>query len=65
MTDNLTQKHLLYKQFFPWNCNDSSVASLTKYMNNPIFQWLLDEEEYFGVRNDDRMHLDLRASSGT
>ena len=24
--DNLTQKHLLYKQFVAWNCNGSSVA---------------------------------------
>ena len=33
-------------------------------MNNPIFQELLDEEQYFDVRNDDRMYLDLRATSG-
>ena len=35
--DNLTQRHLLYKQFVAWNCNCSSVAPLTEYMNNPIF----------------------------
>ena len=27
--DNLTQKHLLYKQFVAWHCNGSSVAPLT------------------------------------
>ena len=26
--DNLTQKHLLYKQFVAWHCNGSSVAPL-------------------------------------
>ena len=45
--DNLTQKHLLYKQFVAWNCNGSSVAPLTDYMDNPIFRELPDEEEYF------------------
>ena len=62
--DNLTQKHLLYKQFVAWNCNGLSVAPLTEYMNNPIFQELLDEDKYFSITNDDRMYLDLRATSG-
>ena len=62
--DNLTQRHLLYKQFVAWNCNGSSVAPLTEYMNNPIFQELPDEDKYFSVTNDDRMYLDLRATSG-
>ena len=34
--DNLTQKHLLYKQFVAWSCNGSSVAPLTDYINNSI-----------------------------
>ena len=42
--DNLTQKHLLYKQFIAWNCNGSSVAPLTDYMDNPISRELPDEE---------------------
>ena len=61
----MTQKHLLYKKFVAWNCNGSSVAPLTDYMNNPIFQELPDEDTYFGVTNDDRIYLDLRASSGS
>ena len=36
--NNLTQKHLRYKQFVAWNCNGLSVAPLTKYMDNTIFQ---------------------------
>ena len=62
--NNLTQRHLLYKQFVAWNCNGSSVAPLTEYMNNPIFQELPDEDKYFSVTNDDRVYLDLRATSG-
>ena len=34
-------------------------------MNNPAFQELPSEDEYFDVRSDERMYLlDLRASSG-
>ena len=33
-------------------------------MNDPIFQELPDEEEYFCRNNDDRKYLDTRASSG-
>ena len=62
--DNLTQKHLLYKQFVAWNCNGSSVAPLTDYMDNPIFRELPDEEEYFGLKSDERIYLDLRERSG-
>ena len=62
--DNLTQRHLLYKQFVACNCNGSSVAPLTDYINNPIFQELPDEDTYFNVKNNERVYLDLRASSG-
>ena len=61
--DNLTQKHLLYKQFVAWSCNGSSVAPLTDYMNNPIHQELISEDEYFDVFSEERTYLDLRASS--
>ena len=62
--DNLTQRHLLYQQFVAWNYNGSSVVPFTEYMNNPIFQELPDEDKYFSLTNDDRVYLDLRASSG-
>ena len=62
--DNLTQKHLLYKQFVACNCNGSSVAPLIEYMDNPIFQGLPDKETYFSLKSDERIYLDLRASSG-
>ena len=55
---------MLYKQFVAWNCNGSSVAPLTEYMDNPIFQELPDEETYYSLKSDEKIHLDLRASSG-
>ena len=54
---NLTQRHLLYKQFVAWNCNGSIVAPLTDYMNNPIYQKLPDEDTYFSAKNDERVYL--------
>ena len=33
-------------------------------MDNPIFRELPDEEDYFDLRSDERVYLDLRASSG-
>ena len=62
--DNLTQRQLLYKQFVAWSCGGSSVAPLSVYMNNPVYQELVSEDEHFDVRSDERMYLDLRASSG-
>ena len=63
-TDNLTQQHLLYKQFLAWSCNGSSVAPVSDYVDNPIFQELPDQERYFSAKSDERIYLDLRASSG-
>ena len=62
--DNLTQKHLLYKQFVAWACDGCSVAPLTDYINNPIYQELVDEDQYGENKSDKRVSLDLRASSG-
>ena len=56
--DNLTQRHLLYKQFFVWNCNGLSVAPLTEYMKNPIFQELPVEDTYFSAKSDKRVYLE-------
>ena len=55
---------MLYKQFVAWHCKGSSVAALRDYMDNPIYRELPDEEEYFGLKSDERLYLDLRASSG-
>ena len=62
--DNLTQQHLMYEQFVVWSCSSSSIAPLTDYMNNKIYQDLIKEDDYFDVWSDERLYLDLRASSG-
>ena len=33
-------------------------------MDNPIYHKLPDEEEYYSLKSDGRLYLDLRASSG-
>ena len=55
---------MLYKQFLAWSCNGSSVAPVSDYVDNPIFPELPDQERYFKVKSDERIYLDLRASSG-
>ena len=47
-----------------WSCNDSSVAPLSDYMNNPMYQELTPENQYFDVKSDEGLYLDLRATSG-
>ena len=55
---------MLYKQFVAWSCDGFSVAPLTDYMNNPIYQQLIDEVDYNQVKSNETVYLDLRASSG-
>ena len=62
--DNLTQNHLLYKQFLAWACSSCSTAPLTDYINNPVYQELIDDGRYESAKSDERIYLDLRASSG-
>ena len=62
--DNLTQKHLLYRQFVVWFCNGCNLAPLTDYINNPIYQELADEDNYNETKSNERVYLDVRASSG-
>ena len=47
-----------------WSCNGSSVAPISDYVDNPIFQQLPDQATYFSVKSDERIYLHLRASSG-
>ena len=62
--NNLTQRYLLCKQFVAWSCIGSNVAPLTDYKNNQIYQELINENDYFETKRDERIYLDLRASSG-
>ena len=40
------------------------MAPLSDYMDNPNFQELPDENTYFSAKSDEKVYLDLRASSG-
>ena len=60
----MKQKYHLCKQFVAWSCNGSSVALLTDYMNQLINQVSISEDDYFDVLSDERIYLDLTASSG-
>ena len=62
-TSNSTQKHLFFKQFFAWSCNSCSTAPLTKYTNNPVYQELPTQNEYFNF-SDEIIYLDPRTSYG-
>ena len=37
---------------------------MTDYENNPIYQELIDEDDYFETKSHERIYLDCRASSG-
>ena len=52
--DNLTQKYLLYKQFVVWTCNGCRTAPLTDYINNPVYQELIDEHEYDSDKSNEK-----------
>ena len=43
---------------------DAAWHPLTDYINNPIYQELIDKDDYFETKSDERIYVDLRASSG-
>ena len=53
--DNATREHLLYKQFVAWSCGGCSVAPLTNYIHNPVYQELIEEQDYFKNTSDERI----------
>ena len=61
--NNETQNHLLFKQVVVWSCNGCTVAPLTDYINNPIYQEVPTQSEYF-TSSDERVQIDLRATYG-
>ena len=40
------------------------MAPLTDYINNPVYQELIDENNYNAVCSNERVYLDLRTSAG-
>ena len=43
---------------------DAAWHPLTDYINNPTYQELIDKDDYFETKSDERIYLDLRVSSG-
>ena len=63
-TSNDTQKHMLWKQYVARHCNGYSAAPIFDYINNPEFQELLLELDYFGYKSNEKVYIDLRNSLG-
>ena len=65
---SLTNKKISHRQLdtkiFVIQTKLLHVAPLTDYINNPIFQELIDEDKCFETKSNERIYLDLRASSG-
>ena len=60
-TSNDTQKHMLWKQSIDWHCKSYNTAPVSDYINNPIFQELSLEKNYFSDESEERVYIDLRA----
>ena len=61
---NYTQKYLLWKQYVARHCNGYTAAPISDYINNPVFQELLLESDYFGAKSDEKIYAGLRDSLG-
>ena len=61
---NNTQKYLLWKQYVAWHCNGYTAAPISYYINNPVFQELLLESDYFGTKCHKKIYIDLQDSLG-
>ena len=53
----------MYSAFIAWICNGSSIASLSDYAHNPIYQEAPRKNKYF-TDSDERFCNDLRRSKG-
>ena len=62
-TDDSHDKFSLYNQFVVWYCKDSSIALLSDYANNPLFQELPTLSEYF-TSADKKIFINLRRRKG-
>ena len=61
---NDTQKHLLWKQYIAWHYDGYTNASISDYINNPVFQELLPENTYISNTSDEIIYIDLKDSLG-
>ena len=54
-------KHIMYSAFIEWICNGLSIAPLSDYAHNPIYQERTRKDKYF-TSSDERLYIDLRRS---
>ena len=57
-----TRKQLLWKQYVVWHCNSYTTAPIFEYINNPVFQEPLLENDYFGNKSELKFYIDLHDS---
>ena len=57
-------RNTLYKMLAAYNCKGYSSASLSQFVNNPIYQDMTREEDWAKNYRDDRLFIDLRRSKG-
>ena len=62
-TTNICFNLLYYALFVALYCKGSSIAPLTDYANNEIYQELHRLDEYFS-NSDEKLFIDLRRSKG-
>ena len=62
-TSDLHNKFLLYNQFVVQYCKGCSIAPLSDYANNPVFQELHSQSKYFTFA-DKKIFIDLRCGKG-
>ena len=55
-------KHIMYNAFIAWICNGSTIAPLSDYAHNPIYQEAPRKNKYF-TDSDERRYIDLRTRS--
>ena len=56
-------KHIIYSAFIALIRNGSSIAPLSDYADNPIYQEAPRKDKYF-TSSDERLYIDLRRSKG-
>ena len=62
--NNKDEKFLLYKMFVAYQCNGCTFATLDEYKNNPVYQDMTDQYEYFGATKNNRIYIGMRRSKG-
>ena len=54
----------MYQVFVAYNCSGCSVAPLTQYRINKIYQEIIKEGKYFKDDSDGKIYIDIRRSKG-